>query len=99
MVADISGYALVLGEAGWDVLGNIGRRQAPRGTLVNAIRYCLGECDKVSTCAGFNLNAGVCWLKNIEMMNGDYVFRGETSSGWRWFYRSKAKTGMNGSCP
>lgn len=89
---DISGYALALEEAGWDVPGNIGRKQAPRGSLVTAIRFCLGECDKESKCVGFGLSNGICWLKDEQMLKQTYVFHGQQSSGWRWLYRSKAKT-------
>ena len=96
---DISGYALVLEEAGWDVIGNVGRRQAPRGSLLNAIKFCIRACDKEQKCAGFGLNSGVCWLKSEKLLSQEYVWHGKKASGWRWLYRSKAKTGMLLSYP
>eukprot|EP00892_Ulva_mutabilis_P011850 jgi/Ulvmu1/9037/UM005_0129.1 len=89
---DISGYVLVLDEAGWDVPGNIGRKQAPRGSLLNAIKFCLRGCDDKQNCAGFGLHDGVCWLKDENMFRQTYEWHGETSTGWRWLYRSRAKT-------
>lgn len=94
LFTDISGYVLALGEAGWDVSENIGRKQAPRGTLLNAIKFCIRECDKDVNCAGFTLFMGICWPKDVKMMNQEYEFSGKTSLGWRWLYRSKSKTGV-----
>lgn len=93
LYTDISGYALALEEAGWDVTDNIGRKKAPRGTLLNAIKFCIRECDKDKRCAGFTLFNGICWPKDVGMMKQQYKFSGETSQGWRWLYRSKLKTG------